>query len=264
MGEKKKKSEGKSNTFSYKKELKSLVEKNVLPKKIADKLIEKLDEKNVSITEKQLNKLVEKINNVLQKYASNGTYLDSNKKPSVHKNTDLKNIVESIEKLEKRLGNLETELLGEEEAVSSNKIVTTDDIEIPDKKYKYTRLINVDPLIDVPSDPESVIVLMKWLQFLIDRCGRSHLPEILEYYVDIGWISDEAKIRLIDYSNGITEENKEGVSNKKISNLPSKDHIQSLIFIQKLKGRDFDKHFIDRIENEISRTIKKIDNHNIK
>lgn len=262
MEEKEKKSGEKSNTFNYKKELNSLVGKKVLPKKIADKLIEKLDEKNAHITKNQLNKLVEKINNVLQRYASNGTYVDSNKKPSVNKGSDLKNIAESIEKLEKRLGNLETELLGEEDAVSSDKIVTTDDIEIPDKKYN--RLINVDPLRNVPNDPENVIVLMKWLQFLIDRCGRSYLPEILEYYVDIGWISDEAKIRLIDYSNGITEEKKEGTSNKKISNLPSRDHIQSLIFIQKLKGRDFDKHFIDRIENEISRTIKKIDDHNIK
>jgi archaellum component FlaD/FlaE len=65
----------------------------------------------------------------------------------------------------------------------------------------------------------------------------------------------------MNYSNGITEEK---TDNKKISDLTSKEHIQSLIFIQKLKGHSFDKYFIDRIDNEISRTMKKLENRNIK
>jgi flagellar protein FlaD len=102
-------------------------------------------------------------------------------------------------------------------------------------------------------------VLMKWLQYLIDKCGRVYLSEVLEYYVDIGWISEEAKIGLLDYSGGITEESKKNDATRKpMSHLPSKDHIQSLLFIQKLKGNQVDKHFLDRIDGELSKITKKL------
>jgi len=45
---------------------------------------------------------------------------------------------------------------------------------------------------------------------------------------------------------------------KDMTELPSTDHIQSFIFIQKLKGENFDKHLIDRIESDLSRITKKI------
>ncbi|MEF8847783.1 MAG: FlaD/FlaE family flagellar protein, partial [Candidatus Thermoplasmatota archaeon] len=93
---------------------------------------------------------------------------------------------------------------------------------------------------------------------LMDRCGRHNLPNVLDYYVDIGWISEEAKINLLEYSNGITEEKPEQ-DDRDIKELPSKDHIQSFLFIQKLKGNSFDKHFLDRIEDKITRMTKKID-----
>ena len=176
----------------------------------------------------------------------------------------MNNIAKSIEKLDERLQNLETSLSDEKSPVSSNQIVTTDDIKVSEKEYKGGKIIDVNPLTQVPSDPESVIILMRWLQFLVDKCGRSHLPELLDYYVDIGWISEEAKISLLDYSNGIKEEKPEGMEDKKISDLPSTDHIQSLVYIQKLKGRKFDKHFLDRIDSELSRMTKKIGNPHIK
>ena len=122
-----------------------------------------------------------------------------------------------------------------------------------------------DYLKEVPSDPESVIVLMKWLQYLIDKCGRDNLSNILDYYVDIGWISQDAKISLIDYSQGITEEERTGeVVRKDITDLPSKDHIQSFVYIQKLKGKRFDKHFIDRIDGELARITKNLTNYKFK
>lgn len=253
--------ENKSNDFDYKKELTKLVEKKVLPSKIADKLIEKLEEKNFRPTKNQLNTLVNKLKNVLETYSSKPQKSIAEK---THLDSNFKDITELIQNLEKRLENLETNLLDEESNISSDQIVTTDDIKVSEKEYRGEKIINVDPLTKIPGDPEGVIVLMKWLQFLVDRCGRSHLPEILDYYVDIGWISEDAKISLIDYSNGIKEEKKNQKEDKKISDLPSKDHIQSLIFIQKLKGNKFDKHFLDRIDSELSRMTKKIDNYNIK
>ena len=155
--------------------------------------------------------------------------------------------------MDKRITNIESG------KTSDHNIITTDDIKIPLQEWE------IDPLKELPSDPENIIVLMKWLQYLLDKCGRDNLSNILDYYVDIGWISQNAKISLIDYSQGITgESNNEEVTRQNITNLPSKDHIQSFIFIQKLKGKQFDKHFIDRIDGEVARITKKLDNYQFK
>ena len=223
-------------------ELSTLVKEKVVPKKIADKLGEKLIEKKVKINKEQLRMLVTKIMDIIK----------NQKGPSVQ-NQDMHTFVEAIERLEERISNLET-------GGKTTGYVTTDDINVPG-----TSGLDMDPLLKVPGDPESVIVVMKWLQFLIDKCGHSKLNEVLDYYVDIGWISDDAKISLLDYSSGIIEDESKS-ENIKIgaSELPSRDHIQSLMFIQKLKGNKFDKHFLERVEGEINRIVKKLDSYHFK
>ncbi len=145
------------------------------------------------------------------------------------------------------------------------RLVTTEDIKIPGQNQQVIKEWHyLDPLIEIPGDTESIIILMKWLQSLIDKCGHQYLSNILDYYVDIGWITDDVKISLIDYSQGISGYNRTGKITKDVSDLPSKDHIESLMFIQKLKGIQFDKHFIDRIESELSRITKKVNSYNSK
>lgn len=248
MGDSNKKS---SSDFDRKKELSALVSQKVIPLKVAEKIDEKLKEKNVEITKEQLHNLVYKIRDVFENYAKTGKTI---KQPKWELPTEnMQKLVETIGHLEKRISIIE------KEKVTDHKFVTTNDITFPFQE------LELDPLQEVPSDPESIIVLMKWLQYLMDKCGRDNLSNILDYYVDIGWISQDAKISLIDYSNGITEEKRSESSTKKdISDLPSKDHIQSLIYIHKLKGRQFDKHFIERIDGELARITKKLDNYQFK
>ncbi len=104
---------------------------------------------------------------------------------------------------------------------------------------------------------------MNWLQYLIDKCGYENLSNILDYYVDIEWITDDVKISLIDYSRGIQEEktstNGKNDTKKEVQQLPSTNHIQSYMYIQKLKGKQFDKHFVDRVQSQLSRIKKKVD-----
>ncbi|MEA3457805.1 MAG: FlaD/FlaE family flagellar protein [Candidatus Thermoplasmatota archaeon] len=288
MGENSKDEKNKiSEKFELKSELSALVAKNVIPKKIADKLEQKLKERQVKIGKADLDLLVSKIRDVMHTYARFGQSNDKNKVPDVEQpmgkktelNVDMKKLVDSTKELQERIANVEntigksnesnhSDISTEEEEIqfgmngekiSSPKIVTTEDIKVP-----YAQG-DIDPLTEIPNDPESVVVLMKWLQFLIDKCRRSYLSDILDYYVDVGWISEDAKISLIDYSSGITEERKkEGTVSKGASDLPVRDHIQSLLFIQKLKGKQFDKHFLDRIDGDISRMMKKLDNHHLK
>ncbi len=288
MGENSRERENKvSENFELKSELSALVAKNVIPKNIADKLEQKLKEKQVKIGKADLDLLASKIRDVMHTYARFGQSNDKNKAPDVEQpmgkrtelNVDMKKLVDSTKELQERIANVENAIgksnesthidittEGEEiqfgmngEKISSPKTVTTEDVKVP-----YAQG-DIDPLTEVPNDPESVVVLMKWLQFLIDKCRRSYLSDILDYYVDVGWISEDVKISLIDYSSGITEEGKKGeTANKGTSDLPVRDHIQSLLFIQKLKGKQFDKHFLDRIDGDISRMMKKLDNYHLK
>jgi len=223
--------------FELGNELSALVAKNIIPPRLAEKLEHKLKEKQIKISKKQLNILVDKIRNIMRTY-SKFDYIDKK---------------DSTERLEpQRI---------EERKISPPTIVTTEDIQVPEKITIPVQELKLYPLTEIPNNPESIIVLMKWLQYLIDKCGRSYLPEILDYYVDIGWISEDAKINLIDYSNGITDDKKRENIRPGLSDLPARDHIQSLLFIQKLKGRQFDKHFLDRIDGEISKITKKLNNY---
>lgn len=259
----------KNAAYDFESELSTLVKNNMLNPKIADKLKTKLKQKNVELTKNQLYMLVNKINELIGNQKTNikteSAGIDKNEHP-ISKNQNMQRLIETIENLEERLTELEENIVTENESFDkkSTKYVKTDDINVGEEIKIPSGEINLQPLTEVPNNPESIIVLMKWLQYLIDKCGRDNLTNILDYYVDIGWISEDAKISLIDYSHGITEDVKKADINKKISNLPSKDHIQSLVFIQKLKGNKFDKHFIEKIDSELSRITKKLDNYNLK
>jgi flagellar protein FlaD len=248
-----------NSNFDVSKELSTLVSKNILPKKIAVKLDNKLKEKNIKLSKEQFYLLIDKIIGFLKDYTNlekikPANYDNISDKKQEYDASNMKTLSETMERLEERIEKLEVP------GTESTKVVTTDDIKIP-KGSDW----DWQPLKNVPTDPESIIVLMKWLQYLIDRCGKENLSKILDYYVDIGWISQDTKISLIDYSHGITDENKKGTGVvKNVTELPSKDHIQSFIFIQKLKGVNFDKHFVDRIDGDISRITKKLDSYNFK
>jgi flagellar protein FlaD len=266
-----------SNNFNLKTELSNLVEKKIIPSKIAEKLQQKLEEKNIKLDEQQLYNLIDRIKDIMIRYSKYGQQgkkdLQGEEKTQ---NEDMLNLVQKIENLEEKIKKIETDetknkvIIDEkgrifEDIEKTPKFIDPEDTRGPKIIKGYTNEQSTDPLTELPTDPESIIILMKWLQHLIDKCGHLNLTKILDYYVDVNWISPDVKISLIDYSHGITDETgKLNTIKKEIIDLPSKDHIQSFIFIQKLKGKQFDRHFIDRIENDISRITKKIDEYQYK
>ena len=250
-------------------ELSACVTNNRLPLIIADKLGKKLKEKNVKITREQLNSLVEKINGVLNgRGITNGGVNKDQKSmqtaPEIQ-TTDMKRLVDSLEQVKNRLNTLEKNQSdgkrGLPGRLSSTKDISVDGYDSPTISIQE----EMQPLLEISNDPESIIVLMKWIQYMVDRVGKIHLPDILSYYVDIGWISEDIRLDLIEYSKGIVEDRTSTETIRRDSyNLPTKDHIQSFLFIQKLKGRQFDERFMSKIDREMEKIAKSLNMYQFK
>jgi len=110
-------------------------------------------------------------------------------------------------------------------------------------------------LNDIPEDAVSMTLVFKWLEFLISRSGMTYLPDILDYYNKIGWISNRVILKLLRFAKNmqITFDEEELRPRDKLS--PS-DHIVSLLYIEKLAGRPIDSEILEMLEIEIRR-IKK-------
>ncbi len=276
--------------FDLQLELSSLVADQTIPQSIAEKLEKKLVEKQVEITKDQLHKLAEKIHSLIISYQEKGTLpdpssneLDNAQNFNEGKSEDneptraidgvesdtIEGFMSKIEELQQKIDNLEQEKPDKlsDKIKNGDKTINdlNQDIELPYEESVSTDHLTADPLQYIPSNPESIIVLMNWLQYLVNRCGHEHLANILDYYVEVDWIADDVKISLLEYATGITEgkiENSESHSKDKQGkhfHLHSKDHIQSYLYIQRLKGKKFEKHFVERINGELARIEKKVE-----
>jgi archaellum component FlaD/FlaE len=256
-------------------ELTKIIERNMLPTRITQKIGEKLKEKNIKVTKDQLYKLVEKIQSSLRTYTSptsgqpeqtkkheTAFFAKEEKKPwnnTAVQTKDMQTLVETVEQLSERIKVIEQNRIDGVKGVTG-KLVKTKDI----KTFEPADILGEDmqPLEHIPSDPESIVVIMKWLQYLVEKIGKSNLPDVLGYYVDIGWISDDVRLDLISYSKGITGEPAQAGTQS--SHLPTRDHLQSLLFIQKLKGLQLDERFLSKIERDMEKMVKSLEGYQLK
>ncbi|ACV25020.1 FlaD/FlaE family flagellar protein [Methanocaldococcus fervens] len=110
-------------------------------------------------------------------------------------------------------------------------------------------------LNDIPEDAVSMTLIFKWLEFLIGKVGIKNLPDVLDYYNKIGWISDKVILKLLKFTKNmrIVFDTEEVRPKDKLS--PS-DHIMSLMYIEKLAGNPINPETLEMLEIEIRR-IKK-------
>lgn len=85
------------------------------------------------------------------------------------------------------------------------------------------------------SDIISTSILLKWTEFLLSRTGEEHLGEVLQLYADLGWIDEALGSKMLLMAKGLEVQQSEG-GRSKSSKLEARDHIQSLIFIERLRA----------------------------
>ena len=115
----------------------------------------------------------------------------------------------------------------------------------PEKLQEKNPLVRLDA---IRKDPTSVVVLLNWIEFLMERVGRNNLMDALDYYVDIGWISDNVRSDIMAYARGI-----DYYVEKPTWRLLPEDHTKSLLFIERLCGRKIDKNMLSSVDREMSK-----------
>lgn len=143
-----------------------------------------------------------------------------------------------------------------EESVSSLNSIEVEnsnnpDNSNPDGSDNQASVKKVDSMVrleNLRADPTSVVVLLNWIEFLMERVGRNNLMDALDYYVDIGWISEDVRAEIMAYARGI-----DYYVEKPTWRLLPEDHTKSLLFIERLCGRKIDRNMLSSIDREMSK-----------
>lgn len=134
----------------------------------------------------------------------------------------------------------------------------------------------------IKRDYYTIVLLMRWVEFLFERVKRDKITLLLDYYVDIGWISKEVKSEIMAYARGEVQdvtkyfpeeeieaeiEMPEGTIKaprprmyKKVEDwrLSAEDHLKSLLFIMKIAGIEVNKDKLNSLEQEIEKFKKSL------
>ncbi|MEM4367541.1 MAG: FlaD/FlaE family flagellar protein [Candidatus Anstonellales archaeon] len=111
-----------------------------------------------------------------------------------------------------------------------------------------------EPLLTyIKKDPFSMAVLMRWIEFMLKKVGNEKLSDLLDYYLDIGWISEEVVLQVLTYAKGMEVHVEKGARKR----LTPEDHFKTLLFIEKMRGTPIDRLTLTKMERELSLLTKK-------
>jgi len=113
-------------------------------------------------------------------------------------------------------------------------------------------------LAHIMKNSTSIKLCMEWLEFLMELVGRNNLPDILSYYEELGWITEEVRLELMRYAEGI-----DFYMEKPDWKLTPDDHVKSIWFIENLAGIKVDKNKLSIIDRDIDKVRKSSEMYNI-
>ncbi len=137
-------------------------------------------------------------------------------------------------------------------------------------------------LTHIRKDYYTIVLLMRWIEFLFEHVKRDKITLLLDYYVDIGWISKGVKSEIMAYARGEVQdvtryfpeeeieaeiETPDGTIKtptphiyRKVEDwrLSAEDHLKSLLFIMKIAGEEVNKDRLNSLEQEIEKFKKSL------
>ncbi len=232
-----------------------------IPSVLLDDLYNKL--KGKGVTRDQVNKIIKKIEENL----SNAKKIDE----IFRKLENIESMIRQRMKEEKERKEVKTEPLPEifqqqqpqhTQPQPQPQIQQQQQVQQPTLEFETPALLPfIEPteeprLKEVPlNDTRCIMILLKWIEFMLERVGYEGLKDLLNYYVDINWISDKVLFTVLRYAKGIKlyHENSDW---RPVGYMNVKDHITSLLFIEALRTGRFNKDMVMKVEREIY-TIRK-------
>jgi len=199
-------------------------------------------------------------------------------------------IIEAIHELERFRTNAESETrsLKDRMARMTTTISSMDDVRrslytLETRMQEVATLfdvlsLDINPFVDysMPGRPPkdepfvSEIWILKWLEFLQDRMSNFEIPNLLEYYKEIGWIDDLIESKAMTYIKSLHFD--KGPMDKAVTptgeiialdrdetegwKLGTEDTISSYLFIQRVKGVRVDPAVMDDITAEVKRLLE--------
>jgi flagellar protein FlaE/flagellar protein FlaC len=91
-------------------------------------------------------------------------------------------------------------------------------------------------LAELPNGYVSDLVVMEWLEFLVTEFGPEDAVRTVEYYGDIGWISESVEEDLLAFVSGFADVDSVETEETGPATLEIGDHIRSLTFLSRLTG----------------------------
>jgi len=141
-------------------------------------------------------------------------------------------------------------------------------------------------LTHIRKDYLSLTLVMRWIEFLFERITRDKISLALDYYVEIGWISEDVKHEIMSIARGEMQDVTKYMAHeeaataeealgeevgaaeaapaiyKKIEDwrLAADDHLKSLLFICNIAGTKVDKDKLNSLELMIQRFKESLEN----
>ncbi|MEM3444650.1 MAG: FlaD/FlaE family flagellar protein [Thermoplasmata archaeon] len=144
-------------------------------------------------------------------------------------------------------------------------IQSTPQIEIPQmpqqsmifQQPQQSQFRNTPLLQSIGTDYRSSLLAMRWIEYLLDKVDLNELPQVLDYYRRINWISNEVKADILWKIKGIKIEKKPTKPETKDGwRLSINDHLKNLMFIEMLRGTQLDKLTLEELEKEMEKLKK--------
>ncbi len=191
-----------------------------LPSTVLDDLFQTL--KAMGLTESKVDEIIER---TIKTYS--GQDSSSRMDEIVEKMNNLEDtLIRALKTIESKQG-LPAEQEEPEERVSAKRgTPEPEELEEPAAKEPDEGFPRVPTgqrvlLADVPDTAISNAVMLKWVEFLLETVGHQNLPIVLDYYVDIGWISERVTMKLLAYASGMVAPR--GRAKERLS---TKDHLR--------------------------------------
>jgi flagellar protein FlaE len=91
-------------------------------------------------------------------------------------------------------------------------------------------------LTELPNRYAAETMVFEWLDVLINRAGFKNTGAALDFYVEVGWITEDVKEQLRAYMHGFSQVDAFDPDDPGPLELGIEDHVLSLVYVARLAG----------------------------